>query len=59
MLSQYSRSQGTRIRLSGSTQAWHFTDIDVHLHKEDNPCVGHGVGQAQDPTAHDGVTQVE
>lgn len=27
--------------------------------KEDDPCVGHGVRQSQDPTAHDGVAQVE
>lgn len=36
-----------------------LTDMYVHLHKKDDPRVGHGVGQAQDTTTHDGVTQVK
>lgn len=35
------------------------TDMCVHLHEKDDPCVGHGIGQAQNPTAHDGIAQVE
>lgn len=27
--------------------------------KQDNPCVGHGVRQSQDPTSHDRIAQVE
>lgn len=34
-------------------------DVSIHLHKKDDPCVGHGIGQAQDSTAHDGITQIE
>lgn len=30
-----------------------------NLQKEDDPCIGHGVCQSQDPTAHDCVAQVE
>lgn len=56
---QRHREQDWGMQGSQMTWAWHYTDIDVHLHKEDNPRVGHGVGQAQDPTAHDGITQVE
>lgn len=31
----------------------------LDLRKENNAGVGHGVGQAQDAAAHDGVAQVE
>lgn len=34
-------------------------DMSIHLHKQYDPCVGHGIGQAQDSTAHDGITQVK
>ena len=34
-------------------------DTSRHLHEKYDPCVGHGIGQAQDSTAHDGITQVE
>lgn len=30
-----------------------------HSHKEDDPRVSHGVGQAQDAAAHDGVAEVK
>lgn len=30
-----------------------------NLQKQDDPCIGHGVCQSQDPTAHNGVAQVE
>lgn len=32
---------------------------EFHLHKQNDARVGHGVGQTQDPAAHDGITQVE
>lgn len=32
---------------------------DVYSHKEDNPSIGHGEGQSQNPAAHDGVAEVE
>lgn len=34
-------------------------DMSMYLHKQYDPCVGHGIGQAQDSTAHDGITQVK
>lgn len=34
-------------------------DKSIRLHEKYDPCVGHGIGQAQDSTAHDGITQVE
>lgn len=34
-------------------------DISIHLHKQYDSCVGHGIGKAQDSTAHDGITQVK
>lgn len=34
-------------------------DTHAHLHEKQDARVGHGVGQAQDPAAHDGVAQVE
>lgn len=30
-----------------------------NLQKQDDPCVGHGVGQSQDSTSHDCIAQVE
>lgn len=36
---------------------WHISSR--HLRKEHNAGVSHGVGQAQDAAAHDGVAQVK
>lgn len=30
-----------------------------NLQKQDDPCVGHGIGQSQDSTPHDCIAQVE
>lgn len=30
-----------------------------NLQKQDDPCVGHGIGQSQDSTSHDCIAQVE
>lgn len=30
-----------------------------HLREQHDSCVGHGIGEAQDAAAHDGVTEVE
>lgn len=27
--------------------------------EEEDPCVGHGIGQSQDAAAHDGVAEIE
>lgn len=38
----------------------HWTDVSNRcLHKQGDASVGHGKGQTQDATAHDGVAQVE
>lgn len=31
----------------------------MYLHEKDNSCVGHGVGEPQDATAHNGIAEVE
>lgn len=33
--------------------------MKAYLQKQDDPCIGHGVCQSQDATAHNGVAQVE
>lgn len=34
-------------------------NIPIYSQEEEYASVGHGVGQSQDPTAHDSISQVE
>lgn len=48
------------------TQAFHllyntpaYPQATEDSQEEEDPCVGHGIGQPQDAAAHDGIAEVE